>query len=476
MDRLSHTGTEPVSIIAVLAVSLSTVIAMLDSTIANVALPLIAKDFSVSESASILIINAYQFAVIATLLPFSALGRTLGNTRIFMAGVILFALSSLGCSLSTTLNMLTIFRIIQGLGAAAILSVNAALIKAIYPPRLLGRGLGINVMVVSVSAAAGPSVASSILSLTKWNWLFTINIPVACLSLILGCFSLRRVHCAATPFDSGGAGLVFLTCLSFACLTLSVTGNHAPFAAASFIALLILGRQLVINQKTKQAQAMIPMAMFASPVFSLSLSMSLLSYSTQLLSYSTQLLAYVALPFYFHNVLHRDVVQAGLMLTAWPLATMMTSLIAGELSTRFGAERVAIAGLGMLVTGMLLMTWLPPSPSDAQILWRVALCGFGFGLFQSPNNLLIMTSVSPEQNNIASGLLGTSRLAGQITGSALVAVMFNVFGGGAIRASMAAGALFSLLSLGVSWLRLRQAHVRKCTSVPGDDRHPGGRR
>lgn len=469
MDRLSDTDTKPVSIIAVLAVSLSTVIAMLDSTIANVALPLIAKDFSVSESASILIINAYQFAVIATLLPFSALGRTLGNTRIFMAGVILFALSSLGCSLSTSLNMLTLFRIIQGLGAAAILSVNAALIKAIYPPRLLGRGLGINVMVVSVSAAAGPSVASSILSLANWNWLFTINIPVACLSLILCYFSLRTVHCSAKPFDSGGACLVFLTCLSFACLTLSVTRNHVSFAAASFIVLLLLGRQLVINQKTKQAQALIPVAMFSSPVFSLSLFMSLLSYSTQLL-------AYVALPFYFHNILHRDVVQAGLMLTAWPLATMMTSLIAGELSTRFGAERVAIAGLGMLATGMFLMTWLPSLPSNEQILWRVVLCGFGFGLFQSPNNLLIMTSVSAEQNNMASGLLGTSRLAGQIIGSALVAVMFNVFGGGAIRASMAAGALFSLLSLGVSCLRLRQAHVKKCAPVPSDDRHPGCRR
>ncbi|WP_323060710.1 MFS transporter [Klebsiella variicola] len=312
-------------------------------------------------------------------------------------------------------------------------------------------------------------MASTILSLANWNWLFTINIPVASLSLILCCCSLRSVHYSAKPFDSGGACLVFLTCLSFACLTLSVTSNHASFAVASSIVLLFLGRQLVINQKTKQAQAMIPMAMFASPVFSLSLSMSLLSYSTQLL-------AYVALPFYFHNILHRDVVQAGLMLTAWPLATMMTSLIAGDLSTRFGAERVAIAGLGMLVTGMLLMTWLPPSPSDEQILWRVALCGFGFGLFQSPNNLLIMTSVSPEQNNIASGLLGTSRLAGQIIGSALVAVMFNIFGGGAIRASMAAGALFSFLSLGVRCLRLRQAHVRKCASVTGDDRHPGCRR
>lgn len=454
MDSISDANNKPVSITAVLAVSLSTVIAMLDSTIANVALPLIAKDFSVSESASILIINAYQFAVIATLLPFSALSRTFGNARIFKVGVSLFALSSLGCSLAGSLNMLTLFRVVQGLGAAAILSVNAALIKAIYPARLLGRGLSINVMVVSVSAAAGPTVASSILSLANWNWLFTINIPVACLSLILCIFSLRSSDFSAKSFDKGGACLVFLTCLSFAFLTLSVTKSHTRFAMASFLVLLFLGRYLVLDQKIKRSHAMIPVAMFSSPVFSLSLSMSLLSYSTQLL-------AYVALPFYFHNTLHRDVVQAGLMLTAWPLATMLTSLIAGELSTRFGAERVAIAGLLMLVVGMFLMTWLPPMPSDGQILWRVALCGLGFGLFQSPNNLLIMTAVSPEQNNIASGLLGTSRLTGQIIGSALVAVMFNVFGGGAIRASMAAGALFSLLSLGVSCLRLRQEHRSK---------------
>lgn len=112
---------EKLNIGAVLAVSLSTVIAMLDSTIANVALPVIAKDFAVSESSSILIINAYQFAVIASLLVFAALGRKVGNKRIFIMGTILFAFSSLGCALSETLNMLTVFRVVQGFGAAAIL-------------------------------------------------------------------------------------------------------------------------------------------------------------------------------------------------------------------------------------------------------------------------------------------------------------------------------------------------------------------
>lgn len=454
MDRTAEPDKQTFSPVAVLAVSLSIVIAMLDSTIANVALPVIAKDFSVSESASILIINAYQFALIATLLPFSALGRTLGNTRIFMAGIMFFALSSLGCSLSVSLSMLAFFRIIQGVGAAAILSVNAALIKAIYPARLLGRGLGINVIVVSVSAAAGPSVASSILSVASWNWLFTINIPIACLSLLLCFMSFKATSDSKYNFDKGGASLVFLTCLAFALLTLSVTKSNVLCALSSFLLFVVLARLLFINQKKKRSEAMIPMVLFFNPTFSLSLCMSLFSYSTQLL-------AYVALPFYFHDILHYDIVECGVLLTAWPLATMMTSIIAGDLSVRFGPERVAITGLFLLTAGMLLMTYINDKPSNIEVLWRVAICGFGFGLFQSPNNYLIMTSVSPEQNNIASGLLGTSRLVGQITGSALVAVMFNLFGYYAIQASMIAGAVFSLLSLAVSCLRFWKNKLRK---------------
>lgn len=438
--------------VAILAVSLSTVVAMLDSTIANVALPVIAKDFSVSESASILIINAYQFAVIASLLPCAALGRTLGNKRVFIAGVVLFTLSSLGCGLSENLNTLTLTRVVQGFGAAAILSVNASLIKEIYPERLLARGLGINVMIVSVSAAAGPSIASTILSLANWNWLFIINVPIACASLFLCLCSLKSTKDENHKFDSGGASLVFLTFVAFSFFTFGLTKMLPVVAVISLFIFLMLAMTLYVNQKQKMTKAMIPIMLFHNKTFSLSLLMSLLSYSTQLL-------AYVSLPFYFHNVLHRDVVAIGVLLTAWPLSTMLTSLVAGDLSKRFQPEMVALAGLFMLVVGMLLMTWLPSEPTNMQILWRVAVCGLGFGLFQSPNNYLIMTSVSHEQSSIASGLLGTSRLVGQIIGSALVAIMFNIFGESAIRISLMAGAFFSLLSFCVSYLRLKSGRL-----------------
>lgn len=171
------------------------------------------------------------------------------------------------------------------------------------------------------------------------------------------------------------------------------------------------------------------------------------------LSYCTQLLAYVSLPFYFHNILHRDVVQVGLLLTAWPLATTITSLVGGELLKRHNPNVIASLGLGMLVCGMVTMTVLPASPGNIDILWRVALCGAGFGLFQSPNNYLIMTSVANENVSVASGLLGCSRLVGQIIGSAMVAIYLNISEAYGITLSLITGTCFSLFSLLVSYVR-----------------------
>jgi DHA2 family multidrug resistance protein-like MFS transporter len=443
---------DKLNVLAVLAVSLSTVIAMLDSTIANVALPIIAKDFAVSEAASILIINAYQFAVIASLLPFAALGRTIGNKNIFIAGVILFAFSSLGCALSETLDTLTLFRVVQGFGAAAILSVNAALIKEIYPDRLLGRGLGINVMVVSVSAAAGPSIASTILSLANWNWLFTINVPIACLSLLLSIISLAPKSRRTVKFDAGGAFLVFALFIFFSSFTLSMTKSSFLSAAVNVVIFAALAVLLYRNQRRKKTDAMIPVTIFRNPTLTLSLLMSMLSYSTQLL-------AYVSLPFYFHNILQRNVVEIGLLLTAWPLATMVTSLISGDLIKKYDPNIIAVTGLFFLLMGMLLMVYLPDTPSNTAIVWRVAICGIGFGLFQSPNNFLIMTAVSHENSSIASGLLGSSRLVGQIVGSALVAIFFNFYGSQVTDISLVAGAIFSFLSLIVSYMRFKSGSV-----------------
>jgi MFS transporter, DHA2 family, multidrug resistance protein len=359
---------------------------------------------------------------------------------------VFFAISSLGCALSETLNILTVFRVIQGFGAAAILSVNAALIKEIYSTRLLGRGLGINVMIVSVSAAAGPSIASAILSITSWHWLFIINIPIAIASLILSVFFLNKRKPSRAEFDRKGAALVFTLATMFSFFVMGLTKEIPAMAMVSFAACMLILTELYQNQKHKADQVLIPIALLSNKTLALSLMMSTLSYSTQLL-------AYVSLPFYFHNILHLDVVETGLLLTAWPLATTVTSLAAGELLKRYDCNFIASVGLGLLLAGMVLMAILPVMPVNTDIIWRVALCGTGFGLFQSPNNFLIMTSVSSENTSVASGLLGSSRLLGQITGSAMVAIFLNLNEAQATSRSILTGAIICSLSLILSFSR-----------------------
>ena len=176
----------PRQYLAVIAVLLAIMMSVLDGTIMNIALPTLAHDFDVTPSTAIWIVNAYQLVITMTLLSFASLGDIYGYRRIFLIGISIFVGASLACTLSTSFWMLTAARVIQGFGAACVMSVNTALIRLIYPPQILGRGMGVNAMVVAVSAAAGPSIAGSILALGSWHWLFVINIPLGLAALVIG--------------------------------------------------------------------------------------------------------------------------------------------------------------------------------------------------------------------------------------------------------------------------------------------------
>lgn len=176
---------------AILTIIIGISMAVLDGAIANVALPTIASDLNATPASSIWVVNAYQIAIVISLLTFSFLGDMFGYRRIYKFGLVAFLLSSLLCALSDTLQLLTMARIAQGIGGAALMSVNTALIRLIYPQRFLGRGMGINSFIVAVSSAAGPTIAAAILSVASWKWLFLINVPLGILALIL---AMRFYH------------------------------------------------------------------------------------------------------------------------------------------------------------------------------------------------------------------------------------------------------------------------------------------
>lgn len=435
---------------AMVTMGLALTMAVLDGSIANVALPVIALDLGISPSDSVWVVNAYQLIVVMSLLPLASLGEIVGYRRVYVAGIALFTLASLICALSTSLEMLAIARAVQGFGAAGLMSVNTALLRYIWPQRSFGRGLGINALVVSVSAAAGPTVAAAILAVADWPWVFAVNVPFGILT-ILAAGTLPTNPKGNFRFDLPSA------LLSAATFGLAITGIQAlshesdPALVLPLFAGAVLAGWLLVRRQLKRPAPLLPVDLLRIPLFALSI-------CTSVCSFLAQMLAFVALPFYLHDALGRSPVETGLLMSPWPLASGVMAPISGRLADRYPAGLLSSLGLAMLAVGLAALALLPEAPTNLQIAWPMVLCGLGFGLFQSPNNRTIIGAAPIKRSGSASGMLGTARLLGQSTGAAVAALALSMFAPStATAATVALGgaAGFSILAAIISVLRLR---------------------
>ncbi|MCJ2080232.1 MFS transporter [Methylobacterium sp. J-090] len=410
--------------LALLAIGLAMTMAVLDGAIVNVALPVMARDLHVDPSAAIFVVNAFQIAVTAALLPLAALGDILGYRRVYLSGLVLFTLASAACAFAPSLPLLVAARIAQGLGAAGIMSVNIALVRFIYPHKLIGRGVGNVALVVAMASAAGPTVGAAILSVASWPWLFLVNVPVGLVALAVGARTLPVTPRSGARFDSRSA---VLNALTFGLLIIGVDGLGD--AAGRWIALAEIGAALVIGIVFVRHQLRLPTPLL--PVDLLRIPAFALSMATSISAFGAQMMAYVALPFYFQDVMRLSETTTGFLMTPWPIAVAIMAPLSGRLSDRYAPGLLGGLGLAILSTGLVAVALLPASPSALDIGWRLTLCGLGFGLFQSPNNRIIITSAPRGRSGGASGMQSTARLTGQSLGAAGVAVVFSVFHGGA---------------------------------------------
>jgi MFS transporter, DHA2 family, multidrug resistance protein len=429
-----------------LAMGLAIMMAVLDGAIANVALPTIARDLQAHPADSVWVVNAYQLVITMLLLPLASLGEIVGYRRIYRVGLAVFTLASLACALSDSLGALTMARVIQGVGAAGVMSVNAALVRFIYPRAQLGRGIGIIALVVASSAAVGPTVAAAILSVADWPWLFAVNVPLG-IATLFAARALPRTPRAARRFDALSA---LLNALFFGLLIAAIDsvghGERLLYVVLAFAGAAVAGFALVRRQ-LPQSSPLLPVDLLRIPLFALSI-------ITSVCSFAAQMLAYVAVPFYFQDLLGRDAVATGLLMTPWPASIAVMAPFAGRLADRYSAGVLGALGLVVFATGLSLLALLPASPQDADIVWRMVLCGAGFGLFQSPNNRAIVGSAPPERSGGASGMLSTARLLGQTTGAALAALMFSLAGRHATFWALGTAAAIALLAAVVSSARL----------------------
>ncbi len=432
---------------AILAIFTALAMAALDTAIANIALPAIAADLHTTPADVIWVVNVYQIAMVATLLPLAALGEIVGHQRVYLWGLLLFTLASLACALAWSLPTLLVARALQGLGAAGVMSVNTALVRFVYPSRLHGRGFGNNALVVATAFSIGPALASGILSVASWPWLFAINIPFGLAAMLVGMKTLPQTPRAPHAFDMLGALLTSIClCLFILGIGSAAHGTSAVIVVAELVGAVIFGA-LLIRRQADHPAPMLPIDLFRRPMFSLSV-------ATAVCSFAVQGIAFVSLPFYFEDVLHRSQVETGFFMTPWSVVVAIMAPIAGRLSDRQPAGLLGGLGLLLLGIGMALLAMLPASPSVIDIVWRMAICGCGFGFFQSPNMKAIMGSAPAGRSGGASGIVATARLTGQTVGAALAALCFGLAGHAGATWALALGAGFAALGCVMSFLRL----------------------
>lgn len=436
---------------AMAVIALGMTMAVLDGAIANVALPTIAKDLRVNPASSIWVVNAFQLAMTISLLAFSSLGDLWGYKRVYVVGLGMFTITSLICALSDSFVTLVVARGLQGFSAAAITSVNTALLRVIFPARFLARGMGINGLIIAVAAAAGPTVAAGILSVANWPWLFAINVPLGIAAFIMGLKLLPQnpVKADGQRFDITSA---IMNALTFGLLIVVIDGFahdiHWYILVPGAVVMLVIGWFFIRRQRL-QTYPLLPVDLMHSRIFSLSL-------LTSVFSFIAQMLALVSIPFFFQRVLNLSEVATGLLLTPWPLATMIAAPLAGRLMDRYNAGLLGAIGLVIFGAALLLLAMMPDHPSHISIIWRMFLGGIGFGLFITPNNSTIIASAPRERSGGASGMLGMARLLGQTVGAAFVAVIFAMFPGHGMRYALIFGAIIALVSALISGLRLKK--------------------
>jgi len=300
---------------------------------------------------------------------------------------------------------------------------------------------------VGLAFTLGPTAASAILSVATWHWLYLINVPLGLLALGLGLRSLPTLPMAGHAFDRLAAAL----CAGlFALLVLGLgTAVHGAQGALTLglMAVALLCGALLLRRQAGHPAPMLALDLFKRPVFALS---SL----TAICAFSAQGLAFVSLPFLLQAMLGHSQVETGFLMTPWPAVVALMALVAGRLADRVSLGLLCGIGLLMLSVGMAALATLGHGASAFDIGWRMALCGAGFGFFQSPNLKALMTSAPLARSGGASGIVAISRLLGQTLGASLVALCFHLSLGNGPLYALWLGCVFALVGAVASGLRL----------------------
>ncbi len=387
--------------------------ATLDTSIVTVALPVLSDKLKISSSGITWIVTANLIVMAGSILFFGRLGDIKGRNRVFQAGVILFTLGSYFSGLSTNFYTLILSRMVQALGAAATLANSHAIITNTFTKTDRGRALGINGAFVALGSLSGPSLGGLILSITEWKYIFWINVPIGILIFIMGLLFYPKENKSIGKIDLPGTLLFALSVGSFF-VGVQEGRNRGylnPIILCCFVGFLVTFLAFIKLEK-KQDNPLLDFNIFKSKWFTISIFCAFTSYMA-ISCYS------LLQPFYLQKVLQMSPATSGILMTIYPLIIVLVSPLSGFLSDRVAGEKLTLLGLGFTCFGLFLMSSLTLlTPIYIMILF-VSIMAIGNGFFQSPNNSIVMSSLSSKDYGVGGSMNALSRTIGQTTGIAI---------------------------------------------------------
>ncbi|VVB91984.1 Putative multidrug resistance protein MdtD [uncultured archaeon] len=405
---------------AMLIVWIGIFMATLDGSIVNVALPTLTEYFKSDITTIEWVIMAYLVTITSLLLSLGRLSDMFGRKPIFAGGLALFTVGSGLCAISATEGQLIFYRIIQGIGAAMLMATGVAIITHAFPPRERGKAMGLIGTVVSIGSMAGPITGGFLIENVGWQSIFYINIPIGIFGTLM---ALRVLHKDETnpgqTFDVSGALTLFMS-LILLLLALS-QGQDSGWESGYIISLFILSAVLFmvfIYVETKARHPMMELRHFKNRPFAA-------ANISSMISFVAMFNVILMMPFFLENELGYSPEMVGIVFLAVPLVMSVISPVSGWLSDRANSYVLSSIGVGIASISILALSFLSKSSGFIDVASRLALLGLGLGLFQAPNNSIIMGSLPKEQIGIAAGTLGTMRNMGMVIGIAVSGAIFS---------------------------------------------------
>lgn len=384
--------------------------ATLDSSIVNVALPKMTSSFRVSMASIEWVVTSYLIAISSTILLFGRLGDIRGKANVFKWGFLIFTIGSLMCGISNSLGFLIFSRCVQAIGAAGTMANSQGIITHIFPQKERGRALGITGTAVALGTMVGPPLGGFIVQFFKWHYIFLINVPIGVLAIIASIKLLPKSSIKSESVDFLGALLFAISIiLLFYGLIDGQKSGYTNIMILSFFAAAIVFFILFIKLEKKIPNPLLQLSIFDNSLFSLSIFTGFLTF---LAISSTNIIQ----PFYLQNVLNLNPARTGLIMMFYPIILSIVAPISGNLSDKIGSEFLTFIGLIISVIALLLMSTLKVNTPIYILLIFIALMSVGNGLFQSPNNSLIMSTVPKDKLGIAGSVNAFMRNLGMVTG------------------------------------------------------------